>query len=165
MVNLKEIGAALKEETQQKQSFLWLFDSKVALLKRLRGGLLLGIGYLLSPLSWWNDLFFNLPIAYFFGYVCSLFSKDLLIPCAIAGYWLSNVLGILLMQTGALDMVQDSAAPRNFKQELLMGIGSSTIYTLVILALVHFKVLITPDLFSDELFSSLRSFLPGWIEF
>jgi hypothetical protein len=165
MVNLKEIGAALKEETQQKQSFLWLLDSKVALLKRLRGGLLLGIGYLLSPLSWWNDLFFNLPIAYFFGYVCSLFSKDLLIPCAIAGYWLSNVLGILLMQTGALDMVKDSAAPRNFKQELLMGIGSSTIYTLVILALVHFKVLITPDLFSDELFSSLRSFLPGWIEF
>ena len=161
MVHLKEIDAALKEETQQKQSFFGLFDSKVALSKRLRGGLLLGVGYLLSPLSWWNDLFFNLPIAYFFGYGCSLFSKDLLIPCAVAGYWLSNVLGILLMQTGALDMVQNSTPPRNFKQELLMGIGSSTIYTLVILGLVHFKVLNTPDLFSDELFSSLRSLLPG----
>lgn len=58
-------------------------------------------------------------------------------------------------------MVQDSTAPRNFKKELLMGIGSSTVYTLVILALVHFKILSTPDLFSDELFSSLRSFLAG----
>lgn len=151
----------LKEETQQKISFSMLFDSKVALAKRLRGGFLLGIGYLLSPLSWWNDIFFNLPVAYLFGYICSLFSKDLLIPCAIVGYWLSNVLGILLMQAGALDMVQDSTAPRNFKKELLMGIGSSTVYTLAILALLHFKVLNTPDLFSDELFSSLRSFLPG----
>jgi hypothetical protein len=165
MVNFKEIGAALKEEIRQKEGFFWLFDSKVALLKRLRGGFLLGIGYLLSPLSWWNDLFFNLPVAYFFGYVCSLFSRDLLIPCSIAGYWLSNVLGILLMQAGALDMVQDSTAPRNFKKELLMGIGSSTVYTLVILALIHFNIFSTPDLFSDELFSSLRSFLPGWIQF
>lgn len=165
MVNFKEVGEAIKDEPRQKVRISWLFDSKIALFKRMRGGLLLGIGYLLSPLSWWNDLFFNLPVAYFFGYVCSLFSKDLLIPCAIAGYWLSNILGILLMQAGALDMVQDSAAPRNFKRELLMGIGSSTLYTLVILALIHFKVLSTPDLFSDELFSNLRSFLPGWIGF
>jgi hypothetical protein len=165
MANLKEIGTALKEESQQKVGFSRLFDSKLALLKRLRGSLLLGLGYLLSPLSWWNDLFFNLPVAYFFGYVCSLFSRDLLIPCSIAGYWLSNVLGILLMQAGALDMVQDSATPRNFKKELLMGVGSSTIYTLVILGLIHFKVLNTPNLFSDDLFSSLRFFLPGWIEF
>ncbi len=161
MASLKEIGTALKEESPQKVGFSRLFDSKVALLKRLRGGFLLGLGYLLSPLSWWNDLFFNLPVAYFFGYVCSLFSKDLLIPCSIAGYWLSNVLGILLMQAGALDMVQDSTSPRNFKKELLMGVGSSTIYTLGILALIHFKVFNTPDLFSDDLFSSLRSFLPG----
>jgi hypothetical protein len=165
MVNLPETGIALKEKPQRKASFSWLFNSKVSLLKRLRGGCLLGLGYLLSPLSWWNDIFFNLPVAYFFGYVCSLFSRDLLIPCSIAGYWLSNVIGILLMQAGALDMVQDSATPRNFKKELLMGIGSSTIYTVGILVLIHFKVLTTPNLSADDLFSHLRSFLPGWIEF
>lgn len=32
------------------------------MFKKLRGSFLLGIGYMLSPLSWWNDLFFNLPI-------------------------------------------------------------------------------------------------------
>jgi hypothetical protein len=37
------------------------------ILKKLRGGFLLVIGFLLSPLSFWNDLFFNLPIAYFLG--------------------------------------------------------------------------------------------------
>ena len=42
------------------------------MLKRLRGGFFVVIGFLLSPMSWWNDLFFNLPIAYGFGYLCSL---------------------------------------------------------------------------------------------
>ncbi|MFS8793456.1 MULTISPECIES: hypothetical protein [unclassified Synechococcus] len=40
--------------------------------KKLRGGILLILGFMLSPLSWWNDLFFNLPIAYGLGYLCSL---------------------------------------------------------------------------------------------
>jgi hypothetical protein len=160
MVSFRAIGTAIKEEAQERVNFSWLFNSDVSLFKRLRGGVLLSIGYMLSPLSWWNDLIFNLPVAYLFGHVCSLFSKDFLIPGSIVGYWLSNVLGILLMQAGALDMVQGSAAPRNLKKELLMGIGSSTLYSLVILALVHFHILIMPDLFSNDLFSNLRSFLP-----
>lgn len=128
--------------------------------KKLRGAFFVMIGYLLSPLSWWNDLFFNLPIAYGFGYLCSLFSSNWLWPGAIAGYWLSNVLGILLMQAGVLDVVQGKPQARDFKKELLMGIASSTIYTLIIVALVQSKVLETPDLFSENNFTSLSSFLP-----
>ena len=118
-----------------------------AILKKIRGGLFLVIGYLLSPMSWWNDLIFNLPIAYGFGYLCSLFSKDLLVPCAIAGYWLSNVLGILLMQAGVMDVLPNQSQERNLKKELLTGLASSTVYTLVIMALIHFKILDTPNLF------------------
>jgi len=118
-----------------------------AILKKLRGGFFFVIGYLLSPLSWWNDLFFNLPIAYGFGYLCSLLSENLLVPCAIAGYWLSNVAGILLMQAGVLDVVQKQPQERNVKKEIITGLVSSTIYTLVILALIRFKILDTPVLF------------------
>lgn len=123
------------------------FKIKV-ILKKLRGGFFLVIGYLLSPLSFWNDLFFNLPIAYFFGYVCSLLSPDLLLPCSIIGYWLSNIAGILLMQVGAVDVFQNQPKERNLKKELLMGLASSVVYTLVILALIQFKILDTPVLFS-----------------
>jgi hypothetical protein len=119
-------------------------------LKKLRGGFFLVIGYLLSPLSFWNDLFFNLPIAYGFGYVCSLLSPGLLLPCSIAGYWLSNIAGILLMQVGAVDVFQEQPKERNLKKELLTGLVSSTVYSLVILALVQFNVLPTPDLFSGN---------------
>lgn len=121
-------------------------ESKLALiLKKVRGGFFLVIGFLLSPMSWWNDLFFNLPIAYGFGYLCSLFSANLLVPCSIAGYWLSNILGIMLMQAGAMDVLDQSK--RDLKKELLTGLASSTAYTLLILALIYFKVLQAPSLF------------------
>ena len=116
--------------------------------KKLRGGFLFVVGYLLSPLSFWNDIFFNLPIAYGFGYVCSWFNPNLLLPCSIAAYWLSNIAGILLMQVGAVDVFQGQPKERNLKKELLMGLVSSAVYTLVILALIQFKILETPVLFS-----------------
>ena len=115
--------------------------------KKLRGGFFLVIGYLLSPLCWWNDLIFNLPIAYFFGYVCSLLSSDLLLPCSILGYWLSNIAGIILMQFGSVDVFQGQPKERNLKKELLTGLVSSTAYTVVILALMQFKILETTALF------------------
>lgn len=112
--------------------------------KKLRGGFLMLLGYALSPLCWWNDLIFNLPIAYAVGYLFSLVSPNWLIPGAITGYWLSNVVGILLMQSGFLDVVQGQTGERNLRKELLTGILSSTLYTGVIVLLLHFKVLETP---------------------
>lgn len=117
--------------------------------KKLRGGFLLVLGYLLSPLCWWNDLLFNLPIAYFFGYLCSLLSPKLLFPCTILGYWLSNIIGILLMQYGSVDMFQQENKERNLKKELFNSLISSTAYTLVIVLLIQLKIIDTPIFFTN----------------
>lgn len=109
--------------------------------KKLKGVSLLVVGYLLSPLSWWNDLFFNLPIAYGFGYLFSLFSPNLLIPCSILGYWLSNLAGILMMQFGAVNILQKQSKERNLKKDLLWGLASSSVYTMVILLLLQFRLI------------------------
>ncbi len=109
-------------------------------LKKLRGGLLIVVGYLLSPLCWWNDLVFNLPVAYGFGYLVSLIFPQGFIGGTIAGYWLSNLLGIILMQFGAGDVLQPQDKPRSLGKELFWGIATSTAYTLVILAIVHLKI-------------------------
>lgn len=122
-------------------------DLKPKLFKKLRGGFFLVLGYLLSPLCWWNDLLFNLPIAYGFGYICSWFSPQLLLPCSIIGYWLSNIIGILMMQAGTIDVFQNQPKERNLKKELFSGLVSSTIYTFVILGLIQFKIIDTPLLF------------------
>lgn len=132
---------------------------KPSLLKRLRGGFLLVLGFLLSPLSWWNDLVFNLPVAYGFGYLCSLVFPNGLIPGTIVGYWLSNIAGILLMQAGVLDIAQGQS-DRDFKKELLTGVVSSTIYTLLIVGLLQLKVLETPLEIAGEQLQSLGVWLP-----
>ncbi len=113
------------------------------MVKRLKGLLFVGFGYMLSPLSWWNDLFFNLPIAYLFGYGVSWIFPDSFLAATIIGYWISNVLGILMMQMGATDIFF-AHKPHNLKKDLLIGLGSSTAYTLLILGLIYFHVLEIP---------------------
>ena len=182
MENLREnfrekLGAACKQvftldrfigvkQTIQAQVQLAIQEpGQVFTLRNMRGGLLLLVGYLLSPLCWWNDLIFNLPIAYGFGALCNWVYPGALLPGAIAGYWLSNIVGILMMQFGAIDVMQQatqaeakSTQPRSLKQELLTGIVTSTIYTLIVLALVQLKILDAPNLFGSESTISL-SFL------
>lgn len=116
----------------------------MTMFKKLRGSLLVGIGYMLSPLSWWNDLFFNLPIALAFGYAVSWIHADWLFPGTIVGYWLSNVLGFVMMQFGAIDVLS-SNENRTLKRDLLISLGSSTAYTFVISGLVYFHFLEIPD--------------------
>lgn len=116
-------------------------------LTRLRGGFWVGLGYMLSPLSWWNDLFFNLPIAYAFGYLVRLANPDWFLPGTVVGYWLSNVLGFVLMQVGATDLIFEGRS-RNWRKDLLISLGTSTAYTVVVIALIYFHILETPMLFA-----------------
>lgn len=113
-------------------------------LKRLRGGVWLGLGYLLSPLSWWNDVVFNLPIAYGFAYLVTLGQRQWFLPATVIGYWLSNVLGMVMMQWGATDVVM-SDRESNWRRDLLIGLASSTAYTAIAAGLVYFKILRLPE--------------------
>ena len=160
MENAKKVSEEYQLAGQLTQQLPEAKRFKEVWFKKIRGGLFLAIGYLLSPLCWWNDIFFNLPIAYAFGYICSWLSPDLLFPCTIVGYWLSNIAGILLMQLGTLDVLADKPKEKNLKKELLTGLVSSTVFTVVIVALIHFNVLETPDFFSGQQSVNLSSALP-----
>ncbi|MEG4531648.1 hypothetical protein [Microcoleus sp. D2_18a_D3] len=160
MENAKKVIEEYQLAGQLTQQLPEAKGFKEVWFKKIRGGLLLAIGYLLSPLCWWNDIFFNLPIAYAFGYICSWLSPDLLFPCTIVGYWLSNIVGILLMQLGTLDVFADKPKEKNLKKELLTGLVSSTAFTVVIVALIHFNVLETPDFFSGKDSVNLSYALP-----
>ena len=114
------------------------------LMKWLRSGALVSIGYLLSPLSWWNDLVVNLPVALVFGYGVRWFNPHWFLPGTIAGYWISNVLGIVMMQFGTMEILLDSDQ-RRIKRDLLVGLGGATLYTVVVALLVYFHVLSVPE--------------------
>ena len=105
----------------------------------MTGGVLVFVGFMLSPLSWWNDLFVNVPLALAFAWVVSLFYKPAFEASLVIGYWLTNVAGFVLMQKGAEKMF--SGKNSYSWRDLLRDIGISLIYTAIIVALVKFGIL------------------------
>jgi len=99
--------------------------------KKLSSGIIAAIGYILSPLSWWNDLFVNIPLAYVFSLPFAFLSRALFLPAFLLGYWFTNILGLLLLHYGARGMASP-AAPLDLKKYLLI----SLVYTLLVAALV-----------------------------
>ena len=102
---------------------------------KIKNGVVSTIGYLLSPLSWWNDLFFNIPLAYGFAYLLSLISKSLFYPMMVLGYWLTNIGGLILMHYGIKGLIAKNQIPYS-KNDLLKDILFSILYTLVIVVAI-----------------------------
>lgn len=108
--------------------------------RKFSGGVLAAIGYLLSPLSWWNDMFVNVPLALMFAWVVSAFYKPAFSIAMVTGYWLTNVLGFVLMHKGAQQMLSNEEK-RYARKEFLKDVLISLAYTLLILVLIKFGVL------------------------
>jgi hypothetical protein len=108
--------------------------------RKVTGGLVALIGYMLSPLSWWNDLFVNVPLALAFAWVISAFYKPAFAASVVVGYWLTNVLGFILIHKGAQQMLPGE--PKKYsRRQLANDIGISLAYTLLIVLLLKFGVL------------------------
>ena len=98
------------------------------------------VGFMLSPLSWWNDLFVNVPLALAFAWVISLFYKPAFSASVVLGYWLTNVLGFVLLHKGAQRMISEDARKYS-RRDLLRDVGVSLLYTALIVGLIKSGVL------------------------
>jgi len=108
--------------------------------RKVSGGVVALIGYMLSPLSWWNDLFVNVPLAVAFAWIVSLFYPAAFKASVVLGYWLTNVIGFVLMHKGAQRMLSEK--PKGYtRRDLLRDITISLLYTVLIVLLVHFGIL------------------------
>ena len=115
--------------------------AKAALIKRkISGGTLAFIGYMLSPLSWWNDLFVNWPIAFAFAWIVGWFFKPAFTASLILAYWLTNLLGFVLMHKGAQQALTNERRKYS-RRNLLRDVGISLLYTGLIIALVEMGIL------------------------
>ena len=103
-------------------------------------GILAAIGFMLSPLSWWNDAFVNIPLALGFAWLVSYLYPPAFTASLIVGYWLTNVLGLVLLHRGARKMLSEKPAV-DLRRELLVDVIVSLIYTGVIVVLVRQEIL------------------------
>ena len=108
--------------------------------RKVTGGVLAFVGFMLSPLSWWNDLFVNLPLALCFAWLVSLVYAPAFDASVVIGYWLTNVLGFVLMHKGAQKMSKDQDQPYT-RRDLIRDFLVSLLYTMVIVLLLKLNVL------------------------
>ncbi len=115
--------------------------AKLRITKRkVSGGALAFAGYMLSPLSWWNDLFVNWPIALAFAWVVSFFYKPAFTATLILGYWLTNILGFVLMQKGGAKIISEEDKPYT-RRLLYRDLAISLLYTAAVVVLVKIGII------------------------
>lgn len=107
--------------------------------RRAAGGLIAIVGYVLSPASWWNDAFVNIPIAYIVASLASILSERLFKPAFIGAYLATNIIGILMMYYGGYMVAKGERM--SAKRMVLVSVIVSLAYTAAVLALIELGVL------------------------
>ena len=110
-------------------------------MKKIYNQVLILIGFILSPLSWWNDLVVNFPLSYLIAFPFGLLSKQLFVPAFIAAYWITNILGFLLMHQGTRGLFANQSRKAAGLHDLKKLFIASFLYTLLILFLIYFNIL------------------------
>ncbi|MCK9293147.1 MAG: hypothetical protein WCY27_02520 [archaeon] len=113
------------------------------LKKYFKGGLITAVGYVLSPLSFWNDMLVNIPLAYGFAYLFSFLIKGVFLESMIIFYWITNIVGMLMMHYGVKKIVSKNNSKLT-KKDLIINIIISIAYTLLIVLLIKLNILKLP---------------------
>jgi len=107
--------------------------ARLLTLRRLAGGIAAGVGYILSPLSWWNDLIVNVPLAMALAAALARWASVPLDEGFAIGYWATNAAGMILLLLGGSTALRGRAGWR----EALLSLAAATAYTLVAVLLLR----------------------------
>ncbi|OGV68973.1 MAG: hypothetical protein A2283_17045 [Lentisphaerae bacterium RIFOXYA12_FULL_48_11] len=115
--------------------------------QKIHGSIMATMGFLLSPLSWWNDLYVNIPIAYGLAWLAGFITdKKYFGVWMIFFYWLSNLAGLLLIHRGMTAVFKSrNNESEPFKRSIFRDIWVSIIYTGVLAILVYTGILKYPQ--------------------
>ncbi|MBU4343170.1 MAG: hypothetical protein KKG21_04085 [Candidatus Omnitrophica bacterium] len=91
-------------------------------------GILFFIGWILSPLTWWNDAFINIPLSYVMANLLAYIIPVPFLRLVIASYWFTNVAGLFFMYLGGKHLIASSKDRRKAILTMLIFMG---IYALV----------------------------------
>ena len=113
--------------------------------RKIAGSILATVGFLLSPLSWWNDAFVNLPLALGFAWLVSALSpahwrEQAFAMAVVMGYWLTNVLGFVLLHQGLKELVP-AGTKTTTRRQWVHYLGISLGYTALVVLLIKLGAL------------------------
>ena len=103
----------------------------------IKRSLLATVGYLLSPLSWWNDLYVNFPMAYGMAWAVSLIDKRIFAVALVVSYWITNIAGLIMLHKGLSPAIANSIPKtKDYRKKIVTDLIISVVYTGVIILLV-----------------------------
>ncbi len=111
---------------------------------RIIGVVLASVGFVLSPLSWWDDIVINIPVAYIFSAPFGLISKSLFLPAFIVAYWIEDVVGVVLLHHGVVLMAKKAHHVKSVKEEVVQSLPFTVVYTIIMALLAKYGVLKVP---------------------
>ena len=117
---------------------------------RIQGSIVATIGYLLSPLSWWNDLYLNVPIAYLLAWPIGLMDKRLFGPFMIFFYWGTNLIGLLLLHKGLRSAAAGGQEIVSLRKRFLYDVLWSLAYSGILFLLIYAGVFRLPHEYFGE---------------
>lgn len=114
-----------------------------------KNSLIVTVGFLLSPFSWWNDLIINVPLAYAFAYVTGKvisFIADVnvlfFMLLFLVGYWLTNVAGMMLLRVGSVNILKYEENLPKIEKKLILSLKWDILiacgYSLLIAIMVYY---------------------------
>lgn len=108
------------------------------MLHKIASRIIFFFGWLLSPLTFWNDAFINIPISYIMANIFTRFFPMRFVVAVVSFYWFTNILGILMMYLSGKSLIRNRS---DLIRELLLFLATAVFYSLVIILLNIFGVL------------------------
>ena len=101
-------------------------------MKNILRGFIFFVGWILSPLTWWNDTFINLPLSYLAANVLFYIIPVSFAWLLIVSYWFTNLIGLAFMYLSGRSLILSSG---NRKKTIMITLIFMTIYTMIMLYL------------------------------
>ena len=96
------------------------------------------IGWMLSPLTFWNDAFVNIPFSYLCASLLFRFMRADFLTLMLIMYWMSNGLGLYMMYASGRAIFKDRA---EVSKALITFIVTVIVYSVILLALDRIGIL------------------------
>lgn len=96
------------------------------------------IGWLLSPLTFWNDPFLNIPLSYLSAAVFIRFFRADFPLTVLVFYWLSNAAGLVMMFISGRKIVEGK---KDILRESLVFVAAIALYSALLYLLAKLGIL------------------------
>lgn len=106
------------------------------------GSVLTVFGFILSPLSWWNDLLVNIPLAYAGAWVIGRIYEPAFRSSFVILYWVTNILGFFLMHKGLCKITKEDCSNAQYmKKDFLKDLLIAVCYTVFLIILLRYDII------------------------